>query len=63
VETGGWIQNVVEKITRKIFSVGSQRLRNELRFAQYNMEEYGIPHFAGAGWVPPPTPQLMTRKQ
>jgi len=26
VETGGWIQNVMEKITRKIFSMGSQRV-------------------------------------
>jgi len=26
VETGGWIQNVKEKITRKIFSAGSQRV-------------------------------------
>jgi len=23
VETGGWIQNVMEEITRKIFSAGS----------------------------------------
>jgi len=36
VYTGGWIQNVVEKITRKIFSAGSQRVK----ICKYNMAEY-----------------------
>jgi len=39
VETGGWIQNVVEKSRER----SSLQEANELRFTQYNMEEYGIP--------------------
>jgi len=36
VETGGCFQNVVEKITRKIFSAGSQRVK----ICKYNMAVY-----------------------
>jgi len=39
VETGSWIQNVMEKSRES----SSLREANESIFAQYSMEEYGIP--------------------